>query len=152
VNYGYDYFRSKRFPLAKATDSQEEFSSPESGFSILFPKKPTASFSTTKVDDTIVKVHTYTVRERNTYEISYFDLPHNSDDPKIAAYLLVGGHVQLPLALISYGENCSIGEIESGIRHTPGADSPLSGLYSVVAWASRSSAALCPSGSMNDLT
>lgn len=78
--------------------------------------------------------------------------PTNSDDPKIAAYLLVGGHVQLPLALISYGENCSIGEIESGIRHTPGADAPLSGLYSVVAWASRSSAALCPSASMNDLT
>jgi len=90
VNYGYDYFRSKPLPLAKATDSQEEFSFPEGGFSILFPKKPTASFSTTKVDDTIVKVHTYTVRERNTYEISYFDLPHNSDDPKITAYLLVG--------------------------------------------------------------
>jgi TonB family protein len=38
----------------------------------------------------IVKTHTFSVRDGNTYAISYFDVPHTSEDPKVRADLLLG--------------------------------------------------------------
>jgi TonB family protein len=60
------------------------------GFSVLFPKKPTESFGTVNVGKMIVKNHTYSVRDSNTYSVSYFDVPHSSNDPKVRADLLIG--------------------------------------------------------------
>ena len=71
-------------------DDWKEFSSSEGGFTVLFPKKPTESFGTVNVGKMIVKTHTYSARDRNTYAVSYFDVPHTSNDPKVRADLLLG--------------------------------------------------------------
>ena len=71
-------------------DDWKEFSSSEGGFSVFFPQKPTESFGTVNVGKMIVKTHTYFVRDSNTYAVSYFDVPHTSNDPKVRADLLIG--------------------------------------------------------------
>jgi TonB family protein len=71
-------------------DDWKEFSSSEGGFSVLFPKKPTESFGTVNVGKMIVKTRTYSVRDNETYSVSYFDVPHTANDPKVRADLLLG--------------------------------------------------------------
>jgi TonB family protein len=92
VNFGHDYSWAKQLSVIRGSDDDQnkEFASPEGGFSALFPKKPTESVSTLKVDNSIVKVHTFTVRDGSTYEISYFDVPHAADDAKVVMDLLIG--------------------------------------------------------------
>jgi TonB family protein len=94
VSYALVNVRPRRSTDIKAADDdqekEKEFSPSEGGFSVLLPKEPTESFSTVKIDETFVTTRTYKVRDANAYEISYVDVPHNPDDPKIRAYLLAG--------------------------------------------------------------
>lgn len=71
-------------------DEWNEFSSTEGGFKVLFPKTPKESTGTVNVGKLIVKTHTFSVQEEDTYAVMYFDVPHAADDPKVNRDLLVG--------------------------------------------------------------
>lgn len=68
----------------------KEFSSTDGGFKVLFPKTPKESTREVKVGDLPVVTHAYSVQDKATYSVLYFDVPHKVDDPKITGELLVG--------------------------------------------------------------
>jgi TonB family protein len=77
-------------PDGSNLDEWKEFSSPEGGFKVLFPKTPKESTGTVNVGKLIVKTHTYSVQDEDIYAVMYFDVPHVVDDPKVNGDLLLG--------------------------------------------------------------